>query len=56
MLDSKLLTFEKVYTNDNGVDMLIKALFREKLLFCGQEVYLMEPPNDVDEVLSCTKF
>ena len=33
VLDSKLLTLEKVHTDENGVDIFIKVLPKEKLLF-----------------------
>ena len=45
VLDSKLLTLEKVHTNDNGADMFTKALPKEKLLFCRQEAGLVESPK-----------
>ena len=34
MLDSKLLELEKIHTDDNGADMMTKALPREKLEAC----------------------
>ena len=43
VLDSKLLTLEKVHTNDNGADIFTKALSKEKLLFYRQETRLVEP-------------
>ena len=34
VLDSKLLELEKVHTDDNGADMMTKALSREKFETC----------------------
>ena len=48
VLDFRLLTLEKIHTNDNGVDMLTKVLPKKKLSFCRQEtdlVNLVEPPK-----------
>lgn len=42
VLDSRLLTLEKVHTDDNGADMLTKPLPKEKLLFCRQKTGLVE--------------
>jgi len=33
-LDAKLLALEKVHTNDNGADMMTKALPRGKFKVC----------------------
>ena len=44
-MNSKLLIFEKVHINNNGVDILTKALPKEKILFCRQEARLTIPPN-----------
>ena len=33
-LDAKLLELAKIYTNDNGVDMMTKALLRGKFEAC----------------------
>ena len=35
MLDSKLLELEKIHTNDNGSDMMTKALPRGKFEDCS---------------------
>ena len=43
VLNSKLLTLEKIHTNDNGTDILTKTFSKEKLLFCEQEIGLTEP-------------
>jgi len=39
-LDAKLLALEKVHTNDNGADMMTKALPREKFEVCYEIVGL----------------
>ena len=47
-MNSKLLIFEKVHINNNGVDILTKALPKEKILFCRQEAGLTIPPNELE--------
>ena len=39
-LDAKLLELAKIYTNDNGVDMMTKALLRGKFEACCEIVDL----------------
>lgn len=42
-LNDKLLTLEKIHTDDNGSDMLAKALTREKLETCCSIVGMANP-------------
>ena len=43
VLNSKLLEFAKIHTDDNGADMLTKSVTREKLEICRQIVRMMNP-------------
>jgi hypothetical protein len=43
-LNDKLLALEKIHTDDNGSDMLTKALAREKLEIC-RSIAGMENPS-----------
>jgi hypothetical protein len=45
VLESKLLQIEKIHTNDNGADMMTKALPKEKLEFCKGAAGLAATPN-----------
>jgi hypothetical protein len=42
-LNDKLLTLEKIHTDDNGLDMLTKALTREKLETCRSITGMANP-------------
>ena len=43
VLNSKLLEFAKIHTDDNGADMLTKSVQREKLEICRQIAEMMNP-------------
>ena len=43
VLDMKLLQLEKIHTDDNGLDMMTKALSRDKHEKCRSLAGLMEP-------------
>ena len=43
VLESKQLYLEKIYTSENGSDMLTKCLPKEKLEACSQRAGLVEP-------------
>ena len=43
VLESKKLYLEKIYTNENGSDMLTKCLPKKKLEACRQRAGLVEP-------------
>lgn len=45
MLENKLLRIEKIHTNDNGADMMTKALPKEKIEFCKEAAGLAATPN-----------
>ena len=45
MLDSMLLELEKVHTNDNGSDMMTKALPRGKFEYCCMAPGWRSPPH-----------
>ena len=38
MLDSKMLQLDKIPTDDNSLDMMSKALSKEKLVVCPEIV------------------
>ena len=44
VLESKQLKLEKIHTNGNTSDMMIKALPKEKLVRCRKSAGVMEPP------------
>lgn len=48
VLDSKLFTLEKIHSNDNDVDMLTKALTREKLFFVDRRQAWWSTPNELE--------
>ena len=39
----KLFVVEKIYTDNNALDMMTKPLPREKFEFCRREVGLVKP-------------
>jgi hypothetical protein len=45
VLENKLLQIEKIHTNDNGADMMTKALPKEKIEFCKEAAGLAATPN-----------
>ena len=45
VLENKLLQVEKIHTNDNGADMMTKALPKEKLEVCKKVAGLASTPN-----------
>ncbi|GKV39992.1 hypothetical protein SLEP1_g47676 [Rubroshorea leprosula] len=44
-IEEKVLDVEKVHTDDNSFDMMIKSLVRSKFEFCRSQVGLLEPPT-----------
>lgn len=45
VLENKLLQIEKIHTNDNGADMMTKALSKEKIEFCKEAAGIAATPN-----------
>lgn len=45
MLDSKMLQLEKIHTDENGSDMMTKALPKEKLVVCREVAGMGEPSS-----------
>ena len=45
VLDSKMLQLEKIHTDDNGSDMMTKALPKEKLVVCREVAGMGEPSS-----------
>ena len=45
ILDEKLVQLEKVHTDDNGLDMMTKALASEKLSICRKAAGMVELPT-----------
>ena len=43
VLDSKMLQLEKIHTDENGSDMMTKALPKEKLVVCREVAGMGEP-------------
>ena len=48
MLEKKQLQIEKIHTSENGLDMIIKSLPKEKMKSCMQKVGLVETPYDLE--------
>ena len=44
-LEMKIFLLEKIHTDDNGSDMMTKALTSEKLMFCSEQAGLFSCPT-----------
>jgi len=45
VLENKLLQIENIHTNDNGAEMMTKALPKEKIKFCKEAAGIAATPN-----------
>lgn len=47
-MESKELVLEKIDTDENGVDKMIKSLSKQKFKFCKKEAFIVELPLRVE--------